>query len=86
MSSESSPSFFYPFRVENIPANFAYNNGIASENDALGLDHHGIAVVGLESEGSVDMLTLEAEDRLGVAMLTVGLLMICNAKNCYLTI
>ena len=36
----------------------------------------------MESEGSVDMLTLglEAEDRLGVDMLTVGLLMVCNAK------
>ena len=83
MSLESSRSFFYSFRLENIPANLAYNNGIASENDALG--HHGRSVVGLESEWSVDMLTLEPEDRLGVAMLTVGLLMICDAKTCYLT-
>ena len=45
-------------------------------------------VVELESEGSVDMLTLglEAEDRLGVDMLTVGFLMVCNAKNWYLSI
>ena len=45
-------------------------------------------VVGLEAEGSVDMLTvgLEAEDRVGVDMLAVGLLMVCNAKNWYLSI
>ena len=90
MSSESSPSFFDPFRLESTAVNLAYINGIASENDILGL--HGRSsvvgldtVVGLESEWSVDMLTLEPEDRLGVAMLTVGLLMICDAKTCYLT-
>ena len=90
MSSESSPSFFYPFRLENTAANLAYINGIASENDILGL--HGRSsvvgldtVVGLEPEWSVELLTLEPGDHLGVAMLNVGFLMICEAKTCYLT-
>ena len=58
----------------------------------LGPEDHGRSslvrldtVVGLELEWStVELLTLEPEDHLGVAMLNVGLLMICETKTSYL--
>ena len=67
--------------------------GLHGRSSVVGLD----TVVGLEPEWSVELLTLEPEDhgrssvvgldtvdRLGVAMLNVGLLMICETKTSYL--